>query len=151
MKLLSSKPFASVMLLAAMIALAVMILQPAHAGDLAPAFKADGGKSFTIKADDIGFACSPGVVTVTQRNGDARSFGDAAGTACTAVKNSPGFSGNYVQQVGTPAGIQNFYRATWIEAYCTPSGTLLSYLVNGGPTVLPDGCQTDAQIQARRN
>ena len=124
---------------------------PAHAGDLKPAFKADNGKVFSIKADDIGFACDSGTVTVTLRNTDARVFPDATGAVCAKVIASPGFYDNYVQQPGT----KNYYRANWIEAYCgSPQGvygSVLSYPINGGPLVIQDGCQTDAQIKARAN
>ncbi len=123
----------------------------AQAGDLQPAFKADNGRVFTIKADDLGFACLPGSVTVTQSNTGVFSWPDATGAVCTKVTTSAGFASNYVQQVGTAANTKVFHRATWIDAYCTTSGTLLSYNVNGGPTVLADGCQTMAQITARAN
>ena len=127
----------------------------ASAGDLAPAFKADNGKVFSLAANDIGFACSPGTVTVTKFNTAAFSFPDASGAVCSKVTTSPGFYANYVQQPGTPADTKTYYRATWIEAYCgSPQGvhgSVLSYPINGGPLVIQDGCQTDAQIKARAN
>jgi hypothetical protein len=124
----------------------------ASAGDLKPAFKADNGKVFTIAADNLGFACEPGTVKVTQSNTNAFTFPDATGAVCTKVTSSPDFYGNYVQQPSTPTGTKVYHRATWIEAYCNGSAqSVLSYNVNGGPTVLSDGCQTDAQIKARAN
>lgn len=151
MKYAMKKPFASLMLVFALLALAVMAVQPAYAGDLKPAYKASNGVVFTIAADNLGFACYAGQVTVTQSNTNTRSFPDTSGAVCASVTNSAGFAETYVQQVGTPAGTKVYHRATWIESYCTTSGTLLSYNINGGPTVLNDGCQTDAVIKARAN
>jgi hypothetical protein len=151
MKLMSSKPFASVMLALALIALAVMSMQPAAAGDLKPAFKASNGVVFTLPANNQAFTCAPGEVIVKEANTNTRSFPDSTGSVCTAVTTSADFAGNYVQQVGTPPSTRTWYRANWIEAYCSTGGSLLSYPVNGGPTILPDGCQTDAQIKARAN
>lgn len=145
----------NVFIRACLIACAMLSMSAASAGDLKGAFKADNGVVFTVPADTQSVACTPGSVTVTQSNTNARSFPDASGAVCSKVTTSAGFYESYVQQPGTPAGTKMFYAANWIEAYCkatgAPQGTLISYPVNGGATILADGCQTMAQISARAN
>jgi ABC-type transport system substrate-binding protein len=148
MKSMLRKPLASLLLLAAMVALAIMTLQPAAAADLPLSFKATtlSNTPTTITPEYLAsFECGGGQVVTVREDTNPAWYFDANGALCTKLKNQPNFAQNWVNQPGT----DRWFQVKWYSMQCSSGGTQMTYRQN--LPELGDGCQLDTLVKAKSN
>lgn len=154
MKYAMKKPFASLMLVFALLALAVMAVQPASAATLPHNFTDDNGNNFSMQAA-YSVEKVAGAVKVVKLNGSAYTHNDTSGALYTKLVNymaaGGAGAGNWYTLPGTYTSM-NVSNTLAITCYgSAPVQTAFSYMGGSYAKFVPDNCAARAAIAAQSN